>query len=133
MMMDSTLDTPLIVSQHSNSKFYFTSKVTFEKAPLEYLTGITGTLGRFNGHLVVKSLCFITNVKSYGPFDSERVPDSGKRSSFHPLMKDWAIVGFYRHAGSYLDAIGIYLQKITRPTLPEELEFDDQKSEEGGG
>lgn len=43
------------------------------------------------------------------------------------------IVGFHGRYGLYLDAIGIYLQKITRPTLPEELEFDDQKSEEGGG
>ncbi|XP_009772162.2 putative late blight resistance protein homolog R1A-10 isoform X2 [Nicotiana sylvestris] len=85
------------------------NKVVFEETPLERLTGIKGTLGRFNGHLVVKSLCFTTNVKNYGPFGSE-----GGGTPFSHVMKEGgAIMGFHGRCGEYLDAIGVYLQKLT--------------------
>ncbi|KAJ8532065.1 hypothetical protein K7X08_011988 [Anisodus acutangulus] len=100
---------------------------------MEHLTGITGALGLFEGHLVVKCLSSITNVKSYGPFESERGVESRGRP-FHLEMKGWDIVGFHGRAGSYLDAIGVYLQKlITSPTLPMEPKCDDEKFEEEGG
>ncbi|XP_060190491.1 mannose/glucose-specific lectin-like [Lycium barbarum] len=108
------------------------SKVIFEKAPMEHLTGITGTLGRFEGHLVVKSLCcFITNVKSYGQYESERGIESRGRP-FNLTMKGWAIVGFHGRAGSYLDAIGVHLHKLTPPTLPMAPDQKSEEEEEGG-
>ncbi|XP_019259608.1 PREDICTED: uncharacterized protein LOC109237713 isoform X3 [Nicotiana attenuata] len=94
------------------------NKVIFEQTPLEHLTGIKGTLGRFNGHLVVKSLCFTTNAKNYGPFGSE---DGG--TPFSVVIKEGgAIVGFHGRCEVYLDAIGVYLQKSTPPASAQEPE-----------
>ncbi|XP_059279118.1 agglutinin-like [Lycium ferocissimum] len=91
-------------------------KVIIEAAPLEYLTGIKGTFGNYGGHLVIRSLNFITNAKKYGPFGTE----SGG-NPFSLVMKEGgAIVGFHGRAGVYLDAIGVYLQKLTPPTSPNE-------------
>ncbi|XP_060194373.1 agglutinin-like isoform X2 [Lycium barbarum] len=93
-------------------------KVIIEAAPLEYLTGIKGTFGNYGGHLVIRSLNFITNAKKYGPFGTE----SGG-NPFSLVMKEGgAIVGFHGRSGLYLDAIGVYLQKLTPPTSPNEPE-----------
>lgn len=80
---------------------------------MEYLRGIKGTYGNYGGKLVVKSLSFITNGKNiYGPFGKEA---GGTPFSF--VMKEGgAIVGFHGRCGSYLDAVGVYLQKLrTKP------------------
>uniref|UniRef100_A0A1U7XDJ0 Uncharacterized protein LOC104232941 n=1 Tax=Nicotiana sylvestris TaxID=4096 RepID=A0A1U7XDJ0_NICSY len=97
------------------------AKVVFEATPLEYLTGINGTFGYGGSHLVIKSLCFITNAKSYGPFGSK---DGG--TPFSLVMKEGvAIVGFHGCSGLYLDAIGVYLQKLTPPTSAKEPMVED--------
>ncbi|XP_075105270.1 putative disease resistance RPP13-like protein 3 isoform X2 [Nicotiana tabacum] len=97
------------------------TKVAFEATPLEYLTGINGTFGYGGSHLVIKSLCFITNAKSYGPFGSK---DGG--TPFSLVMKEGvAIVGFHGCSGLYLDAIGVYLQKLTPPTSAKEPMVED--------
>nr|XP_009763421.1 PREDICTED: putative late blight resistance protein homolog R1B-12 isoform X1 [Nicotiana sylvestris]XP_009763428.1 PREDICTED: putative late blight resistance protein homolog R1B-12 isoform X1 [Nicotiana sylvestris]XP_009763437.1 PREDICTED: putative late blight resistance protein homolog R1B-12 isoform X1 [Nicotiana sylvestris] len=94
------------------------NKVVFEETPLEHLTGIKGTLGCFDGYSVIKSLCFTTNVKNYGPFGSE-----GGGTPFSLVMKEGvAIVGFHGRCGAYLDAIGVYLLKYTPPASAQELE-----------
>ncbi|XP_075090037.1 uncharacterized protein LOC107786447 isoform X3 [Nicotiana tabacum] len=92
-------------------------KVVIEATPLEYLTGIKGTFGRCGSYSVIKSLCFITNTKNYGPFGSEA------GTPFSLVIKEGgAIVGFHGRCGAYLDAIGVYLQKLTPPTLSKEPE-----------
>ncbi|XP_070052571.1 putative late blight resistance protein homolog R1B-16 isoform X3 [Nicotiana tomentosiformis] len=96
-------------------------KVVIEATPLEYLTGIKGTFGCFYGHSVIKSLCFITNAKNYGPFGCEA---SG--TPFSLVMKEGvAIVGFHGRSGLYLDAIGVYLQKLAPPTSAKEPMVED--------
>ncbi|XP_009769147.1 putative late blight resistance protein homolog R1A-3 [Nicotiana sylvestris] len=96
-------------------------KVVVEATPLEYLTGIKGTFGRFYGHSVIKSLCFITNAKNYGPFGSE-----AGGTPFSLVMKEGvAIVGFHGRSGLYLDAIGVYLQKLAPPTSAKEYMVED--------
>nr|XP_016489921.1 PREDICTED: putative late blight resistance protein homolog R1B-16 isoform X1 [Nicotiana tabacum]XP_016489923.1 PREDICTED: putative late blight resistance protein homolog R1B-16 isoform X1 [Nicotiana tabacum]XP_016489924.1 PREDICTED: putative late blight resistance protein homolog R1B-16 isoform X1 [Nicotiana tabacum]XP_016489925.1 PREDICTED: putative late blight resistance protein homolog R1B-16 isoform X1 [Nicotiana tabacum]XP_016489926.1 PREDICTED: putative late blight resistance protein h len=93
-------------------------KVVIKAPPLEYLTGIKGTFRRYGSHLVINSLCFITNAKNYGPFGSEA---GGTPFSF--VMKEvGAIEGFHGRCGAYLDAIGIYLQKLTPPASAKEPE-----------
>ncbi|MCD9639212.1 hypothetical protein HAX54_023591 [Datura stramonium] len=88
-----------------------TSKVVIEDAPLEYLTGIKGTYGYFGRDLVVKSLSFTTNAKSYGPIGKEA---GGTPFSF--VMEDGgAIVGFHGSSVIFLDAIGVYVQKLRNP------------------
>jgi len=68
--------------------------------------------------LVINSLCFITNAKNYGPFGSK---DGGTPFSF--VMKEGgAIEGFQGRCGAYLDAIGVYLQKLTSPASAQEPE-----------
>uniref|UniRef100_A0A1S3ZGC2 Agglutinin-like n=1 Tax=Nicotiana tabacum TaxID=4097 RepID=A0A1S3ZGC2_TOBAC len=92
-------------------------KVVIEATPLEYLTGIKGTFGRCGSYSVIKSLCFITNAKNYGPFGCEA------GTPFSLVMKEGgAIVGFHGRCGAYLDAIGVYLRKLTPPTLSKEPE-----------
>ncbi|KAJ8530601.1 hypothetical protein K7X08_023482 [Anisodus acutangulus] len=86
---------------------------------LDLLTGIKGTCGTYGGKLVVKSLSFITNYGSniYGPFGNE----AGGTSFSLVTKKSGTIVGFHGRAGSYLDAIGVYLQKLIL-TPPKEAE-----------
>ncbi|XP_075090066.1 putative late blight resistance protein homolog R1B-23 isoform X1 [Nicotiana tabacum] len=96
-------------------------KVVIEATPLEYLTGIKGTFGRFYDHSVIKSLCFITNAKNYGPFGCE-----AGGTPFSLVMKEGvAIVGFHGRSGLYLDAIGVYLQKLAPPTSAKEPMVED--------
>ncbi|KAJ9536359.1 hypothetical protein OSB04_un000451 [Centaurea solstitialis] len=71
--------------------------------PNEYLVSISGTYSKCYSSLRVKSLCFVTNKKRYGPYGS----DSGTRFSYDG--NGGVIVGFHGRAGAYLDAIGIYV------------------------
>nr|XP_009622528.1 agglutinin-like isoform X2 [Nicotiana tomentosiformis] len=96
-------------------------KVVIEATPLEHLTGIKGTFECFDGHSVIKSLCFITNANNYGPFGSE-----AGGTPFSLVMKEGvAIVGFHGRSGLYLDAIGVYLQKLASPTSTKEHTVED--------
>nr|XP_016463415.1 PREDICTED: putative late blight resistance protein homolog R1B-23 isoform X2 [Nicotiana tabacum]XP_016463417.1 PREDICTED: putative late blight resistance protein homolog R1B-23 isoform X2 [Nicotiana tabacum]XP_016463418.1 PREDICTED: putative late blight resistance protein homolog R1B-23 isoform X2 [Nicotiana tabacum]XP_016463419.1 PREDICTED: putative late blight resistance protein homolog R1B-23 isoform X2 [Nicotiana tabacum]XP_016463420.1 PREDICTED: putative late blight resistance protein h len=96
-------------------------KVVIEATSLEYLKGIKGTFGYYYGHSVIKSLCFITNAKNYGPFGCEAggIP-------FSLVMKEGvAIVGFHGRSRLYLNAIGVYLQKLAPPTSAKEPMVED--------
>ncbi|XP_075105260.1 jacalin-related lectin Calsepa-like isoform X2 [Nicotiana tabacum] len=108
----TTIDSPMFGGDRGRR-----DKVVIEATPLEYLRGIKGTFGRCGSYLVIKSLCFITTTKNYGPFGSK----TGTPFSF--VMKEGgAVVGFHGRSGAYLDAIGVYLQKLTPPTLSKEPE-----------
>ncbi|XP_070024547.1 putative late blight resistance protein homolog R1B-16 isoform X2 [Nicotiana sylvestris] len=93
-------------------------KVVIKAPPLEYLIGIKGTFRRYGSHLVINSLCFITNSKNYGPFGSE-----AGGTSFSFVMKEGGVIeGFHGRCGAYLDGIGVYLQKLTPPASAKEPE-----------
>ncbi|XP_015072188.1 agglutinin-like [Solanum pennellii] len=86
-------------------------KVVIKETSLEFLVGIKGRYGNYKGNLVVKSLSFVTNAKNiYGPFGKE----DGTPFSF-VIKEGGAIVGLHGLADSYLDAIGIYVNKLTVP------------------
>ena len=72
--------------------------------PGEYLTSIKGTITEFQGYTVIQSLTFQTNQKTQGPFG----PTDG--TPFEIPIEKGEIVGFFGRAGSYLDAIGIYVR-----------------------
>ncbi|XP_009795367.1 putative late blight resistance protein homolog R1B-16 isoform X1 [Nicotiana sylvestris] len=96
-------------------------KVVIEATPLEYLTGIKGTFGRFYDRSIIKSLCFITNAKNYGPFGCEAAG-----TPFSLVMEEGvAIVGFHGRSGLFLDAIGVYLQKLAPHTSAKEPMVED--------
>nr|P83304.1 RecName: Full=Mannose/glucose-specific lectin [Parkia platycephala]1ZGR_A Chain A, Mannose/glucose-specific lectin [Parkia platycephala]1ZGR_B Chain B, Mannose/glucose-specific lectin [Parkia platycephala]1ZGS_A Chain A, Mannose/glucose-specific lectin [Parkia platycephala]1ZGS_B Chain B, Mannose/glucose-specific lectin [Parkia platycephala] len=80
--------------------------------PTEYLKSISGSYGDYNGVLVIRSLSFITNLTTYGPFGST----SGGESFSIPIA-DSVVVGFHGRAGYYLDALGIFVQPVPHGTI----------------
>ncbi|KAJ0604303.1 putative jacalin-like lectin domain-containing protein [Helianthus annuus] len=77
-------------------------------SPNEYLMSISGTVGSVSAYLnlyrlVVKSICFKTNLNLYGPYGID------KGTAFSYEVKDEVIVGFHGRLESYyLNAIGVY-------------------------
>ncbi|KAJ0618318.1 putative jacalin-like lectin domain-containing protein [Helianthus annuus] len=77
-------------------------------SPNEYLMSISGTVGSVSAYLnlyrlVVKSICFKTNLNLYGPYGID------KGTAFSYEVKDEVIVGFHGRSESYyLNAIGVY-------------------------
>lgn len=78
--------------------------------PVEFLASIYGYYGRTSewGPILIRSLTFISNRKSYGPFGVEH----GTCFSFP--MTNGKIVGFHGKSGWYLDAIGVHLKPIQK-------------------
>ena len=79
--------------------------------PHEYIKTVSGTVGTFGDSIIVRSLEVITNLHTYGPFgkaDSEQTP-------FELSAVNGKIIGFHGRSGSYLDAIGVYIQVHTSP------------------
>ncbi|KAI9082821.1 hypothetical protein K1719_035151 [Acacia pycnantha] len=76
--------------------------------PSEYLISISGNYGDHNKVLVIKSLSFITNLKTYGPFGITSVDDT----PFSIPIADNVVVGFHGRAGYYVDALGIFVEPV---------------------
>ncbi|XP_027333047.1 jacalin-related lectin 3 [Abrus precatorius] len=79
--------------------------------PDEFLTSIHGYYGSLNqwGPNLVRSLSFVTNKKTYGPFGVEQ------GTHFSVPMTEGKIVGFHGRCGWYIDAIGVYLKSLKQP------------------
>ncbi|CAA0813336.1 Unknown protein [Striga hermonthica] len=75
--------------------------------PNEFLTGISGTVGHYGHENVVASLEIVTNRCKYGPFGKQ----VGTPFSFH--AENGVIIGFHGRADSYMNAIGVYLRKVS--------------------
>ncbi|CAI9296858.1 unnamed protein product [Lactuca saligna] len=73
---------------------------------VEELNEISGTVGWFDGKIVVTSLSFATDVNKFGPFGRE----NGTHFSL-PISKA-SFAGFYGRSSDYLHAIGVYLRPI---------------------
>lgn len=70
----------------------------------EYLISVKGHLGTIYDRLSVRSLTFISNRRTYGPYGKEEgapfeLPAAGGR-----------IVGFHGRSDSYLNALGTYVK-----------------------
>ncbi|XP_022894534.1 jacalin-related lectin 3 [Olea europaea var. sylvestris] len=78
--------------------------------PDEFLTSIHGHYGNLQawGTVLVRSLTFVSNKRTYGPYGIEQ----GTYFTFPTSSK---IVGFHGKCGWYLDAIGVYLEPIHKP------------------
>ncbi|XP_048128150.1 uncharacterized protein LOC115733391 isoform X2 [Rhodamnia argentea] len=72
--------------------------------PREYLTSFSGHSGIFCGHIVVRSLTFQSNERTFGPFGEE----IGKYFSFPSTGKK--IVGFHGRCGSWIDSLGAHFE-----------------------
>ncbi|KAM7505700.1 hypothetical protein LguiB_004604 [Lonicera macranthoides] len=80
--------------------------------PSEFLISVSG----YMGEVVIYSLTFETNKKTFGPFGNK---DEKKGQHFKfPSTDGYKIVGFLGRSGSLLDAIGAYLEPRWIPIGP---------------
>ncbi|XP_058216061.1 UPF0481 protein At3g47200-like isoform X3 [Rhododendron vialii] len=82
---------------------------------VEQLSSISLTYKDYYGRVVIKSLCFETNIgNKYGPFGSE----SGASYVSIPI-EGRLIAGFHGRGGSFLDAFGIFVapKSLSDPDL----------------
>ncbi|KAI7729340.1 hypothetical protein M8C21_004794, partial [Ambrosia artemisiifolia] len=79
----------------------------------EYLMSISGTSNYLFGSKtqVVTSICFMTNLKLYGPYGNSY------GAPFSHDVKDGVVVGFHGRASDYINAIGVYV-------MPKSLALD---------
>lgn len=75
-----------------------------------HIKGISGTFAPFDKppSSVMTSLTIFTNTDSeiYGPFGQ-----GGGTQFTVPVETNGSVVGFFGRAGSYLDALGVYIRK----------------------
>ncbi|MFS7911628.1 putative jacalin-like lectin domain-containing protein [Helianthus anomalus] len=108
-------------------KGWSTNKVTTISmdSPKEYLMSISGTVGSVGSYdVVVKSICFKTNLNHYGPYGID------KGTAFSYEVKDEVIVGFHGRADNYsLIAIGVYAipkSPASPPTSTDEVKIKNE-------
>ncbi|XP_073362527.1 jacalin-related lectin Calsepa-like [Aegilops tauschii subsp. strangulata] len=76
----------------------------------EYLTSVEGPYSHFNGNVVIRSLKFVSNLRTHGPYGNA----CGVRFSL-PAGAGGRIVGFHaRCDDQYLHAIGTYVKMDDR-------------------
>lgn len=81
----------------------------FDLKPYEFLVEVSRTKGEYLGlQNIIRSLTFVTNVKSYGPYGIGK----GHRPFKLEAPSEYCIVGFFARAADYLDAIGVYACRI---------------------
>ncbi|KAM0845264.1 hypothetical protein ACQ4PT_056493 [Festuca glaucescens] len=77
----------------------------FRLQPDEYLTCVEGHYGQFKGKFVIRSLKFVGNTRSYGPYGKEDgVPFA------LPAAVGGKIIGFHARSCVFLDEIGTYVK-----------------------
>nr|GMD30462.1 Glycosyl transferase, family 14 [Ipomoea batatas] len=84
--------------------------------PEEYLTSISGYYGPQRGSLVVRSLTFKSNQRTFGPFGLE------EGTPFSLPMEGGKIVGFKGRGGWYVDSIGCYIARIQTPNAYQKVQ-----------
>ncbi|XP_058194744.1 uncharacterized protein LOC131311345 isoform X5 [Rhododendron vialii] len=72
---------------------------------VERLSSISLTYGHYRGEQTIASLCFYSNLDTYGPFGSVRDPDDPSVSI--PIEDDVVLAGFHGRAGNFLNAFGV--------------------------
>lgn len=103
----------LVHSTFINQKPKFQVKLQF---PEEYITSIRGYYGPQRGSLVIRSLTFTSNQRTYGPFGLE------EGTPFSLPMEGGKIVGFKGRNGWYVDSIGCYIARIQTPNAYQKVQ-----------
>ncbi|TVU22011.1 hypothetical protein EJB05_31687, partial [Eragrostis curvula] len=82
------------------------SSYTIRLGAFEHLKGIIGTFGPFDAAgNIITSLTITTNLRRYGPFGR-----GGGTEFTVPVEVHGSVVGFFGRAGTYLDALGVYIR-----------------------
>ncbi|XP_020087766.1 jacalin-related lectin 3-like isoform X1 [Ananas comosus] len=82
----------------------------------EYLTSVMGYYGYYKKCLVVRSLTFVSNLQTYGPYGrvDSNLQTYGPYGCQDGILfalpsTSGKIIGFHARSGVYLDAIGTYV------------------------
>ncbi|KAJ1695172.1 hypothetical protein LUZ63_011870 [Rhynchospora breviuscula] len=78
----------------------------FNLQPTEYIISVKGYYGNFKRLLVIKSLKFETNLRTFGPYGQE------DGICFELPATNGQIIGFHGHSALYLDSLGVYVKGI---------------------
>ncbi|KAM3346113.1 hypothetical protein ACQJBY_020570 [Aegilops geniculata] len=70
----------------------------------EYLTGVKGHVDHSGDGLIVKSLTFVGNRRTFGPYGEKQ------GVAFELLAAGGKIVGFHARSASYVHALGTYVK-----------------------
>ncbi|XP_072954510.1 agglutinin alpha chain-like [Typha angustifolia] len=73
--------------------------------PDEHLISVEGHYGKFQDWLLIRSLTFVSNRHTYGPYGRQ------EGTSFSLPADNGQIVGFHVRSGKYIDAIGTYVRR----------------------
>lgn len=77
--------------------------------PNEYIGMMSGCYGKHDGEVVVTSLTFHSNVRTYGPFGGE----AGFTEAYFRTPSNIGMIdGFYGRSGNFLNAIGAHFAPI---------------------
>ncbi|KAL7617013.1 hypothetical protein Lser_V15G03296 [Lactuca serriola] len=69
----------------------------------ENLIAISGTVGEFDSYTVIRSLSFVTNKKSHGPYGTN------EGTGFSLRVSEGRFGGFSGNYGAYLDSLSVIL------------------------
>ncbi|MCD9559707.1 hypothetical protein HAX54_017877 [Datura stramonium] len=98
--------------------------------PSEYVIGVNGRHGMFGSERIVKSITFVTNKNSYGPFPKNKPTYMGGEDTefnINVLDHGW-INGFHGTIfGGQLESIGVYIKPIPITITPPRKEIDYDK------
>lgn len=78
------------------------------KYPDEHLCSVIGRYDKKDQYVVVRSLTFVSNKTTYGPYGAEK----GTYFKFPSTNGNNKIIGFHGRSGAYLDSIGGYIEPI---------------------
>ncbi|XP_021851042.1 jacalin-related lectin 3 isoform X1 [Spinacia oleracea] len=104
--------------KHGGSGGYKTDEVKLAY-PTEFLTSVLGYYGPLyhGGPVCVRSLTFVSNEKTHGPFGVEL-------GTFFSCQKVGdKIVGFYGRSGWFLDSIGAYVKPLDQKNVSKNIAY----------
>uniref|UniRef100_A0A803LKG9 Jacalin-type lectin domain-containing protein n=1 Tax=Chenopodium quinoa TaxID=63459 RepID=A0A803LKG9_CHEQI len=118
---------PAWSDKHGGTGGYKTDEIKLAY-PEEFLTSVHGYYGPLyhGGPLCVRSLTFVSNEKTHGPFGVElgtffSCPKVGEK-----------IIGFYGRCGWFLDAIGVYLKPFDKKPVPYSQNYVSNRADNSG-
>lgn len=78
----------------------------------EYITSVKGYIALVGTTTVVRSLTFVSNLRTFGPYGKE------EGAMFQLPAVSGKIIGFHARSGVLLDVLGIYVKTGSRTYIP---------------
>ncbi|KAJ3684760.1 hypothetical protein LUZ61_013924 [Rhynchospora tenuis] len=88
---------------------YYGSDISeFELQPNEYIISVKGHYSNWREWIIVRSLKFVTNMRTFGPYGQE------EGIAFELTATSGRIVGFHVISGKHIEALGVYVKVPTK-------------------